>query len=225
MGSTKNVAIIDDSETFYEGLRLHISKIPNISILPMARSYNEAIHLFSSHQVDIAFVDLRLPEVVPLETSITRHTNARNGLYLLEYIKNYFPNTFTIAMSSLLSDALIIQALLHGAKGFIHRDSAPQAFVHVLQQALRNVFTLSPYYQEILQQRRLIHLTDREYDVLHLLCAGSTNQHIAATLGISEGTVRKHVERLREKFHARTRGEVCAKARRLGFLYDEILQG
>jgi len=126
----------------------------------MARSYNEATRLFASYQVDIAFVDLRLPEVVPLETSITRHTNARNGLSLLEYIKHYYPNTFPIAMSSVLSDALIIQALLHGAKGFIHRDSAPQAFAHVLQQALRNVFILSPYYQEILQQHRLIQLTD-----------------------------------------------------------------
>lgn len=62
------------------------------------------------------------------------------------------------------------------------------------------------------------HLADRERDVLALLARGHTNKQIAATLSLSEHTVRAHVRHIFEKFGARTRTEAVGEAVRRGFV-------
>lgn len=64
-------------------------------------------------------------------------------------------------------------------------------------------------------------LTGRQLQVLRLLGEGKTNRQIAETLGLSENTVRMHVERIRRALRAHTRGEAVAKARELGLLNSD----
>ncbi len=218
----RRVAIIDDSQTFYEGISMHLAQQPGIVVLPMARSYTEAMDLFQRYDVDVAFIDLRLPDYPPDEIDTVRHTRASNGFFLIEYVTRHYPETFVIAMSTYDEPVYVVQALSRGAKGFVHRDSAPAAFCQVLQEALKGCSTLAPHYRELLERRNQVRLTEREMEVLQLLCQGLTNKTIAQELRLAEGTVRTYVESLRQKFHARTRGEVCARARRLGVLFEEV---
>jgi DNA-binding CsgD family transcriptional regulator/tetratricopeptide (TPR) repeat protein len=61
-------------------------------------------------------------------------------------------------------------------------------------------------------------LTDREREVLELLCEGATNRRIARQLFISEKTVSIHVSRILAKLHAANRGEAAAIAHRAGLV-------
>ena len=61
-------------------------------------------------------------------------------------------------------------------------------------------------------------LTPRQMQILRLLALGITNRRIAGELGLSENTVRTHVERIRRAMRASTRGEAVARARGLGIL-------
>jgi len=61
-------------------------------------------------------------------------------------------------------------------------------------------------------------LTRRQTEVLSLLAEGLTDRQIADRLGMSVGTARTHVERIRTLFGVRTRGEAVAKAKRTGLL-------
>ena len=61
-------------------------------------------------------------------------------------------------------------------------------------------------------------LTPRQMQILRLLALGMTNRRIAGELGLSENTVRTHVERIRRVMRASTRGEAVARARDLGIL-------
>ena len=63
-------------------------------------------------------------------------------------------------------------------------------------------------------------LTDRELDVLQLVVAGQRNKEIAATLGISENTVKFHLRNILDKLHAQSRAEAVARAVREGLLGD-----
>lgn len=61
-------------------------------------------------------------------------------------------------------------------------------------------------------------LTSRERQVLRLLADGETSPSMARQLGVSESTVRTHVERMREKLGVNTRAGLVALGFRLGFL-------
>ena len=61
-------------------------------------------------------------------------------------------------------------------------------------------------------------LTNRERDVLELLAAGETSTSAAAVLGLSESTVRTHVEKMLIKLDASNRAALVAKGFRLGYL-------
>jgi DNA-binding NarL/FixJ family response regulator len=61
-------------------------------------------------------------------------------------------------------------------------------------------------------------LTEREREVLELICVGATNRHIARQLFISEKTVSIHVSRILAKLNAANRGEAAAIARRVGLV-------
>lgn len=213
------IAIVDDSEVFYEGLVLNLQRQAHIEVLPPIVSYEDALALLPQFSMDLVLVDMRLPYHRPQPDQVFRHATASWGLRLLRYIAEQWPRILTIAMSSVVEDGLVIQAYLAGARGFLDKNSHASLFVQVVESVLQGEFAFSPYHWRLIEERRALYLTPREEQVLELLCEGLTNREIAKRLGIQEGTVRKYVESLRAKFHARTRGQVCAKARRLGFLY------
>ncbi len=64
-------------------------------------------------------------------------------------------------------------------------------------------------------------LTDRELDVLRQVVAGLRNKEIAATLGISENTVKFHLRNILDKLHAQSRSEMVARAVREGLLAED----
>lgn len=114
-------------------------------------------------------------------------------------------------------------AIASGARGVIDRSAPPRrihAALHAVGEGLR-VYDAHP--GEPSQLREHHHalpdpLTARELDVLHLLAAGMTNKEIAARLGITEHTVKFHVNAILGKLAVETRTEAVVHAARLGIV-------
>jgi DNA-binding CsgD family transcriptional regulator len=66
--------------------------------------------------------------------------------------------------------------------------------------------------------RESLGITEREFDVLHLMAAGRSNKEIARQLDVSPNTVKTHVARLFEKLGTRRRTAAVQSARELGLI-------
>ena len=125
----------------------------------------------------------------------------------------------------LVSDASQVnEALAAGARGGISRDSTPRqihAALRAIAEGLRVIdgdATLRPLSERTADAELVEPLTARELEVLRLLSAGMTNKEIASRLGITEHTIKFHVNAILGKLDAETRTEAVVHAARLGIV-------
>jgi two-component system nitrate/nitrite response regulator NarL len=121
------------------------------------------------------------------------------------------------------------EALAAGARGVISRNSTPRqihAALRAIAEGLRVIDGDGRFEADARRppspdgrgESLLEPLTARELEVLHLLSAGMTNKEIASRLGITEHTIKFHVNAILGKLSAETRTEAVVHAARLGIV-------
>lgn len=178
------IAIIDDHDLFREGIRLVIGQIENFEVIFDTSNGNLFLGFLQNSLPDVVLMDINMPVIDGVET--TRKA--------IEIHKNL--NVIALTMfSDLTHYTQMIQA---GVKGFILKKSNK----FELQQAIHAVVSGGNYFsQEILQKMAFqsvnyssdaARLTQREIDVIKLICQGLTSQEISDKLFISQKTVEVH---------------------------------
>lgn len=114
--------------------------------------------------------------------------------------------------------AFLAELVAAGASGAVDRDIDVAGFVQAAHAVLegRTVVNAGPRGERGLG--RPPELTQREAQVLALLCAGRTNREIADALVISDNTVKNHVRRIYEKLQVRSRTEAVVRSARWGLV-------
>jgi len=122
-------------------------------------------------------------------------------------------------------DALIADVWSAGAQGLLRRDSDPENVTAALRAVAQDLVVLDPVLAPTILPARdredepLVEaLTPREEEVLHLLADGLSNKAIALQLGISDHTVKFHVNAILGKLGAQSRTEAVVRATRMGLL-------
>jgi DNA-binding NarL/FixJ family response regulator len=125
----------------------------------------------------------------------------------------------------LLDDpSLAVETLAAGARGILMRDASPQRIRAALIAASEGIIVIDDALATaVLQQSRppyeLVEpLTARELEVMQLLASGRTNKEIAQRLGVTEHTVKFHVNSILGKLGVATRTEAVVHAARLGIV-------
>jgi DNA-binding NarL/FixJ family response regulator len=136
-----------------------------------------------------------------------------------------------IVLTTFDADEYVVRALAAGATGFLLKDTPPPDLLRAIRLAATGDAMLSPsvtrrvidrYTAEDRTERRrtalarLTPLTDREREVLIAVAHGLTNAEIAATLHLSEATVKTHVTHLFDKLAATNRVQLTIAAFRAG---------
>lgn len=205
-------ALIDDHPLFRVGLRQALDLDPEIEVVIDTGSPREAIERAHEQVIDLAIVDLLLPEM--------------SGVELAVELRHLQP-TCTILGLSMLDEPTRIAAILRaGASGFAHKTQSPEQIREALHQVLGGVRYLPPAMQTDEIDRLassadawpLDHLTAREREVFGLMVEGYSNDDIAGRLFIARRTVETHRHRVMHKLCARSLVDLVRIAMRHGIV-------
>ncbi len=112
-----------------------------------------------------------------------------------------------------------------GARGVLLRETSPESMAAALRSAAEGLAVFDPTLVPPLSASRVQpsdrlaeELTPREREVLQLLAQGHSNKEIARQLGISEHTVKFHVNSILGKLNVQSRTEAVVRATRLGLV-------
>ena len=217
---TIRVVVADDQALVRSGLRTILEAQGDIQVVGEAGDGDEAVRLCDSLKPNVALLDIRMPRM--------------DGLDAARRIKF----TRTLMLTTFSVDEYVVEALRNGASGFLLKDATPEDLVNAVRSVAAGDAALSPSVaRKVLElarprasappssPRALDELSAREREVLLELAKGLSNQEIAATLFLSEPTVKTHVSHILAKLGLRDRVQAVVFAYDLGLVEPRYLGG
>lgn len=198
----KQIVIVDDHAMFRTGLRLFIDRsLPEAGVRE-AGSLREALQLGPTTP-HLVLLDIQLPGL--------------NGVEGIALLRRQWPDVPIVMLSSLDTPEMVNLALARGADGFVSKTETAEAIAEVVRQALnKELDRAAPGNEPPSTGPRL---TPRQREILDLLCQGLPNKAIANQLGLSENTVRWHVQAILEVLGVSSRSQAAFAARRVGLVH------
>ncbi len=204
------IIIVDDHSVVRQGLRMFLGLDPELQVIGEARDGAEAVRLVHEIHPDIVLMDLLMPEM--------------DGLTATTIIRREAPDTEVIALTSVMEDSSVVDAVRAGAIGYLLKDTESFELCRAIKAAAAGQVQMSPQVLTRLMrevrtpEKGLEPLTDRETDVLKLLAEGRSNKEISKILNIGEQTVKTHVSRILDKLSVPSRTQAALFAIRTGLV-------
>jgi two-component system NarL family response regulator len=141
------------------------------------------------------------------------------GVETLLALKRQNKRARTIILPSFETDEDIYRAVQAGAQGYLLKDTSLKEMVDAIRSLYLGKSYFSPNIASRLAQRMMrSDLTPREIEILKMLSKGLTNKQIGHVLGISENTVKNHVNSIIEKLEVSDRTEAATTAIQRGII-------
>ncbi|WP_240606788.1 response regulator transcription factor [Microbacterium sp. Gd 4-13] len=203
------LAIVDDDALVRAGLRMILGGDAAITIVGESADGREALDMIATAAPHVVLMDIRMPRLDGLQT--TKALTARAD------------PARVIVLTTFDTDDLVLDALRHGAVGFLLKDTSPTELVDGVHRVANGESILSPSVTAQLiaavssgsDDRRthavalLGRLTERERDVAVAVGRGLSNAEIAASLYMGVATVKTHIGRLFAKLEATNRVQIA----------------
>ncbi len=188
---------------------MFLSLDPELEVIGEAGDGAEAVRLARELQPDVVLMDLLMPVM--------------DGIAATATIRREMPHTEVVALTSVLEDALVVDAVRAGAIGYLLKDTQADELCRAIKAAADGQVQLSPKAAErLMREVRAPEspeaLTERETEVLRLLAQGQSNKEIASTLNIGEKTVKTHVSNILSKLGVPSRTQAALYAVRIGLV-------
>ena len=206
MTGPARVMVVDDQALVREGLMTLLEAAPDINPVAAAADGEEAVRLCARHRPDVVLMDLRMPKLDGVEA--TRRIRATQ------------PETEVVVLTTHADEASILDALRAGARGYLTKDAGIAEISRAVHAAADHQTLLDPVVHSQLLAAATAgarpaaqpaalpdDLTQREGEVLSLIARGLSNREIAATLVVSEATVKTHINHVFAKIGVRDRAQ------------------
>lgn len=201
------VLIVDDHALIRNGMSRILSLYKDIHIVGAVGAGEEAVQFVNeqSGEVEVILMDIDMPGM--------------GGINATRTIRQNWPRCEVILLTGFMSysDA----GFRAGARGYILKTSGEDEIAF----AIRRVYEGHTYIQQEAQdhlvdtlQQDLVHLSERERDILVEMCRGRADAEIGQLLGMSGETVRQYIQSIRQKLGARDRAHAVAIAFRQGLI-------
>ncbi len=208
------VLITDEQSLFRDGLSLRLKQInQDIAILQSSNLVDMQKILSKEPDIDILIVDIDLAEL--------------NAAEIINKIKNLAPNTKIVAISSSEDTRNIKKFLSCGVKGYIPKRSDS----NILSGALKLILDGGTYIPPAMLDNGIDYngsshisnplkknLTNRQSQVLDLIAQGKSNKQIAYDMGVSEATVKLHINALLRSLKVNNRTQAVITAQKMGLI-------
>ncbi len=204
---TIRVLLVDDHTVVRQGLRMVMSLEDDLEVVGEAANGREAVEAVASLAPEVVLMDLLMPVM--------------NGVEAIRAIKADRPEVEVVALTSVLEDRMVVDAVEAGAAGYLLKETGPDALFEAIRAASRGEVRLDPRAQKrLLREVRTPtmreSLTPRETDTLRLVAKGLANKEIAAQLGVSEVTIKTHVSSVLSKLDLQSRTQAALFALKEG---------
>jgi DNA-binding NarL/FixJ family response regulator len=197
---------VDDHRIVRDGIALIISQQPDMTVVGLAATGEEAVTLFDSLRPDVTLMDLQLPGM--------------SGLEAIRRIRYGDPSARVIVLTMYRGDEDIHRALSAGAATYLLKDTVADDLLRVIRAVYAGERPLPADVRARLQEHaERPALTGREVEVLELVYRGQRNKEIATSLAISEDTVRVHLRNIFAKLDVQDRTAAVNVALRRGFIH------
>ena len=200
------VLIVDDHPMVIEGMRSLLSNLDFVGIAGTAANAFEAVALLKTRPVDVAIVDINLPDV--------------NGIELTAKIVKEFPRVKVLAMSTFKERSYISRMIQSGASGYLIKSASADEIAEAVLTAYEGKLYLSLDVNAI--DRSVTAeppiLSRREKEVLEHIAEGLTSPQIAEKLFISLHTVDTHRKNILTKFNVNNTAALIKLAVRLNLV-------
>lgn len=201
--------LVDDHTVVRQGLKMVLGLEPDLEIVGEAANGQEALDAIPLLQPEVVLMDLLMPVM--------------DGVTAIRNIKQDYPDIEVVALTSVLEDRLVIDAVEAGAAGYLLKETGPEELIEAIKAAAKGEVRLHPKAQkrlirEVRTPEMRESLTERETDTLRLVAKGLSNKEIAKELEVYEVTVKTHVSSVLSKLHLSSRTQAALFALKEGIV-------
>jgi DNA-binding NarL/FixJ family response regulator len=204
------VLLVDDDALVRAGLRLILSAADDVEVVGEAGDGTDAVAAVREHRPDVVLMDIRMPKM--------------DGITATAALRHLPQPPQVIVLTTFQADAHVLSALRAGASGFLVKDTPPEEIINAVRVVASGDAIISPSVTRTLlthfgdvdasdrhraAAQRLATLTERELEVATAIGTGASNAEVAASLYMSEATVKAHVSRLLTKLDASNRVQIA----------------
>ncbi len=192
------VAIADDHKIFRKGVILSMRPYPNIKFILEADNGEELLSKIPETTPDIVLCDLRMP--------------IKDGIDTTKQITRDYPNIRVIILTMYEDERFVGHLMDCGAAGYLLKSTEPSEIKKAIMDVMSTGFFLNPFVNKVLIKKNYskqkfnpslsseVVISDREKEVLTLVCMEFTASEIALKMDISARTVEAIKDRLMERF-------------------------
>ena len=207
------VMIFDDHTVVRDGIAALLDRQDDIEVIGRAADGQEAVDRAPSIQPDLVLMDLRMPRM--------------DGVEAMRRLRETMPDLQFIVLTTFDTDEYIFEAIEAGARGFLLKDASREELFRAIRAVHAGESVVEPSVTARVLERVAQHergeavgpaLSERELQVLGELAQGRANKEIAASLHLSESTVKTYVARIFTKLDANGRTEAVTKALQQGLI-------
>jgi len=194
------ILLADDHKIVRDGIKLMLESQPGIEVVAEVSNGKEALEILNDTLINLVVMDINMPEM--------------DGITATKEIKEKYNNIKVLALTMSNDDLHIRQMIQAGASGYIMKSAGRNE----LKDAIMTIVNGKHYFSDEAthsimmdlvkgkgksSSSDLVHITDRELEILELIIKEFTNQEIAEKLFISSRTVDAHRRNLLQKTGAR----------------------
>ena len=210
--AAQRIVLVDDHAIVRHGLRSILERESDLKVVGEASAAAEAA----------AVVERTNPSIVLLDLKLSTGTDTE-GLDLCARLTERHPGLAVLVLTTFLDDSLVVEAIQHGARGYVVKDVDTTELLRSIRAVARNESAFDSHAAAAMVRAMRVQperprFTEREVMVLQLLARGLSNRDIGGELYISETTVKFHVRNVMRKMDASSRAEVVYEATKLGVI-------
>jgi DNA-binding NarL/FixJ family response regulator len=192
------VAIADDHKIFRKGVILSLRQYTNIKFVQEADNGEDLIQGIAESNPEVVLLDLKMP--------------VKDGIETTKYLNKHFPQMRIIILTMYEDERFVGHLMDSGANGYLLKSTDPTEIKKAITDVMRTGFYLNTFVNKVLIKKNYakqkfnpnlsseVVLSEREKEVLNLVCMEYTAQEIATKMEISARTVEAIKDRLMERF-------------------------